>query len=166
VRVLALTSTLSIALLTFPHRKWGNHAYVVFPLLALTCGVAAAPWVERLFARRGALQALGAAVLAAWVASVAGAGRWVLQPPCVVSNEFAREFDGVPASTEILVVSPRLELLTVAELASEKGFRPRPASALPHRPDAPIALVRDGNTVPSPWRLVATARGWSLLRSR
>jgi 4-amino-4-deoxy-L-arabinose transferase-like glycosyltransferase len=166
VRILMLAGALSVALLTLPHRKWGNHAYVVFPLLAVLCGAAAAPWAERLLARRVALSALGAAALAAWVASLAGAGRWVLQPPCIVSTEFAPALEAVPASAGVLVVSPRLELLTIAELAAERGYRPRPAAVLPDRPIPPVALARDGTLVPPAWQVVARARGWSLLRER
>ncbi len=166
LRVLAVASVLSLALLTLPHRKWGNHAYVVFPLLAVLCGVAAAPWAERLLTRRGALYALAGAALAAWVASLAGAGRWVLQPPCVVSLEFARQLDAVPAGSHVLVVSSRLEEPIIAELASERGYVPRPASALPDRADRPAALARDEIPVRPAWRVVARARGWSLLIAR
>jgi 4-amino-4-deoxy-L-arabinose transferase-like glycosyltransferase len=166
VRVLTLASAVSVALLTLPHRKWGNHAYVVFPLLAVLCGVAATPWAQRWLARRSALLALGAAAFLAWVASLAGAGRWVLQPPCVVSSEFAPALEGVPASAGVLVVSPRLELLTIAELAAERGFRPRPATVLPDRSSPALAVAREGTAVPPTWRITVHARGWSLLQVR
>ena len=164
-RVLTLAGALSLALLTLPHRKWGNHAYVVFPLLAVLCGAAAAPWAERWLARRGALVVLGSTALATWMASLAGAGALVLQPPCVVSAEFAPALNALSPSTEVLVVSPRVELLTIAELAAEKALSPRAAPVLPDCAIPSVALARDASPVPATWQAVAHARGWWLLRS-
>ena len=108
---------------------------------------------------------LGSTALATWMASLAGAGALVLQPPCVVSAEFAPALNALSPSTEVLVVSPRVELLTIAELAAEKALNPRAAPVLPDCAIPSVALARDASPVPATWQAVAHARGWWLLRS-
>ena len=157
-RGLAIACLAIAALLCLPQRKWGNHAYVAFPLLAILAGLGAARIVER-FPR----WLLPAAAALAWALALGGAGRLVLQPPCIVHAELAAELSGLPRGAPLLLVSPQVDWLLVGELASERDLVPWPQSALPasgvisHH-----ALVRDGTALVAPWRAVARARGWTL----
>jgi 4-amino-4-deoxy-L-arabinose transferase-like glycosyltransferase len=84
---ICFSSAIALALLCVPPRKWGNHAYVAFPLLAIAAGAGgarvAASWIRRPANSRNLARMLAFGSVAAWCASLLGAGRLVLQPPCV-----------------------------------------------------------------------------------
>jgi 4-amino-4-deoxy-L-arabinose transferase-like glycosyltransferase len=163
----AIASVLASLLLCVPARNWGNHTYVVFPLLAILAGAAVGPALERYVAegkQRAVVVSVASAAAAAWVLSLAGVGRLVLQPPCVVSREFAPALDSLAPATRVPVVSPSVDWLLVAELASERRLVPILASALPAGGGTRVAIVRDGDPVPSPWERAVAARGWVLVR--
>ena len=160
-RVLAIACALGAALLCVPQRKWGNHAYVLFPLLAILAGVGAARLLERVPRK---LEILSAATALAWALCLAGAGRLVLQPPCVVAA-LAPQLSRLPRSSPVLVVSPRVEWMLIGELAEENDLVPWPESQLPDESRlAHHALVPRGTAVPEPWREIGSAAGWSLLQ--
>lgn len=157
-RVLSIACLAIAALLCLPHRKWGNHAYVAFPLFAVLAGLGAARAVEKL-----PRLVLPAAAALAWILAIAGAGRLVLQPPCIVQNELAAGLSGLQPGTPVLVVSPRVDWLLTGELTAERDLVPWPEPALPE--DGAIshhALVQDGIALPDRWRPIARARGWIL----
>ena len=167
LRPLAAACVLGAILLCFPERKWGNHAYVLFPLLAILAGAAVKPHLDRVLtpARQRRVAGLLAGVTAAaWVLSLAGFGRLVLQPPCLASAEFARELGGLPPGTPVTVVAPGVDWLLIGPLAAERRLVPVPSSALPAEEGASVAIVRDGVPVHPPWAEKARARGWSLVR--
>ena len=158
-RPLALTCALSAALLCLPARKWGNHAYVLFPLLGALAGVGAAELLQRL---RPRALALGTAALAAVACalSLAGLGRLVLRPPCPFSA-----FTGLTPGSRVFVVQPVQELLPLVELAAEREVEPVPAAALPPPGSVRLALVASGTPLPAAWQLEATSGPWLLLRA-
>ena len=161
-RVLAIACALMAALLCIPQRKWGNHAYVVFPLFAILAGMGAAQLLERVPRKVGILSA---ATALAWVLCLAGAGRLVLRPPCIVQDELAPQLSRLPQGTSVLVVSPRVEWMLIGQLAEEDRLVPWPESRLPDESRlAHYALVQRGTIVPEPWREIGRGRGWSLLQ--
>jgi hypothetical protein len=167
LRPLAIACTLGGLLLCVPARKWGNHAYVLFPLLAIFAGAAVGPVLERVLSaalQRRIVQALAGATALAWVLSLAGAGRLVLPPPCVVSKEFAAELSSLPAGSSIWVVSPTPEWLLIGELASERSLVPLVSTALTESGGPRVAIAREDTAFGSPWTQRTSARGWTLLR--
>ncbi|HWE22477.1 MAG TPA: glycosyltransferase family 39 protein [Myxococcales bacterium] len=167
LRPVAIACVLAPVLLCVPARNWGNHTYVVFPLLAILAGAAVGPALERylsLVGERAAIAALAIVALATWALSLAGVGRFVLQPPCVVSSEFAHPLAPVPPGTTVPVVSTSMEWLLIGELAAERRVSPVLLPTLPVSGDARVAIVREGEPVREPWRAVAAARGWLLVR--
>lgn len=166
LRPLAIGCAAGALLLCVPERKWGNHAYVIFPLLSVLAGGAAAPLLERVsdvWRRRG-VAALAAAAALAWVGSLLGLGRLVLQRPCVVSTEFAAELASESPGSTVWVVAPGVESLLSGELAAERRMVPRGAPALPALAEARVAVAREGTPVTPPWSERVRARGWVLLR--
>lgn len=164
---IAIACALGALLLCIPERKWGNHAYVLFPLLAIFAGAASGRALARVqpaVFERGAVRSLAVAAALAWVLSLAGAGRLVLRPPCVVSKEFAAELDSLPAGSAVWVVSPGPEWLMTGPLASERRLVPVSLPSLPGSPGPRVALVREGTVVTPPWSERVRARGWALLR--
>jgi 4-amino-4-deoxy-L-arabinose transferase-like glycosyltransferase len=164
---LALACALGALLLCVPERKWGNHTYVLFPLLAILAGAAVTGTLDRALSplvRRRIVQGLAVATAAAWVLSIAGLGRLVLQPPCVVSTDFAAELNSIPAGSAVPVVSPDLEWLLMGALASERRLIPTRLGELSSAQGASIAIVREGTSFRWPWSEKIHARGWTLLR--
>jgi 4-amino-4-deoxy-L-arabinose transferase-like glycosyltransferase len=164
---IAISCVLAPVLLCLPARNWGNHAYVVFPLLAILAGAAVGPALQRWLSpgrERAAIIVLAVVASVAWVLSLAGMGRLVLQPPCVVSREFAPELASVAPGIIVPVISSSNEWLLLAELAAERRFVPMPSAVLPSSGSARLAIVRDGEPVRERWRAVIRARGWVLIR--
>jgi hypothetical protein len=167
LRPLAIACVLGMLLLCVPQRKWGNHAYVIFPLLAIFAGAAVGPALERVLSatlERRIVQILAVATALALGASVMGAGRLVLQPPCVVSKEFAAELSSLPAGSSIWVVAPNLDWLLVGALASERRLVPVLKSTLTNSAGPRLAIVREDTRFTAPWSAQISARGWTLLR--
>jgi 4-amino-4-deoxy-L-arabinose transferase-like glycosyltransferase len=165
LRPLAMACAFALLLLCLPPRKWGNHAYVVFPLLGALAGAAAGPLLETLRPRL-VTAATAAAAAIAWMLSAAGAGRLVLQPPCAFSTALARPLDVLPKGRDLLLVAPEVDVLALAELAAERDLQPWPEPRLPENPSLPDAIAREGSAVPASWAVVAKGGGWSLLRAR
>jgi len=165
LRPLAISAVLIIALLCLPHRKWGNHAYVAFPLLAALAGAAAGPLLERVRPRLVAAVMGGAAALA-WVLALAGQGARVLQPPCVFSTGLSAPLDGLKPGRPILVVAPKPDLVAIGELAAERDLVPWPVPRLPNPPTIPDAVAREETPVPESWAVVGRRGGWAMLRRR
>jgi 4-amino-4-deoxy-L-arabinose transferase-like glycosyltransferase len=167
LRPVAIACVLAALLLCVPARNWGNHTYVVFPLLAILAGAAVGPALDRYISsgkERAGVIGLAIAAGVAWVLSLAGMGRLVLQPPCVVSREFAVELDPVGPGARIPVVSRSMDWLLVGELASERRLVPVPSPALPAESESRVAIVRDGEPITAPWHQAVAARGWVLVR--
>ena len=167
LRPVAIACVLAPLLLCVPARNWGNHTYVVFPLLAILSGAAVGPALERWLTpgrERAAVIGLALVATAAWVLSLAGMGRLVLQPPCVVSREFAPELASVAPGTAVPVISSSMQWLIIGELAAERRLVPVPSPVLPSSGAARVAFARDGEQIAGPWRVVAAARGWVLVR--
>jgi hypothetical protein len=163
-RALAIACVAIAALLCLPHRKWGNHTYVAFPLFAMLAGIGLAPLLERLPLRR-TVATLGAAAALAWVLSLAGVGRLVLRPPCVVhASELAPPLSALARGTHILIVAEKVDWLLTGELAQERGLVPWPQSRMPEAALAHYALVQGEAVAPEPWRELGRARGWALYR--
>jgi 4-amino-4-deoxy-L-arabinose transferase-like glycosyltransferase len=165
LRPLAIACLLTAALLCLPHRKWGNHAYVAFPLLAALAGAAAGPLLEKLRPRLVAATLAGAAALA-WALALAGLGARVLQPPCPFSTGLRAPLDALHPRRPILVVAPNPDMLAIGELAAERDLVPWPEQHLPDPPTMPDAIARDETPVPHSWAVVAREGGWSVLRKR
>jgi 4-amino-4-deoxy-L-arabinose transferase-like glycosyltransferase len=164
---LAIACILGMLLLCAPERKWGNHAYVLFPLLAVFAGAAVGPVLERALSaprQQRVVQALAVATVLTWVSSLMGGARLVLSPPCVVSKEFAAELSSLPAGSPIWVVAPTLDWLLIGALASERRLVPVISSALTNSPGPRLAIVRENTSFASPWSARTSARGWTLLR--
>jgi 4-amino-4-deoxy-L-arabinose transferase-like glycosyltransferase len=160
LRPIALACALMVALLCLPFRKWGNHAYVSFPLLAALAGAAAAPLWARL--RQPHLAVAGLA-LAALIFSGSGLGARVLQPPCPFSTVLGDALRSLPPGKPVLMVSPSGIWPAVAQVAAETGLLPTPVSTLSGRDSAPGALSR-GVAIPQGWQVLGTGAGWSVLR--
>ncbi len=162
---LAIACAAVLFALCLPHRKWANHAYVAFPLLASLAGAGAAPLIERL-RPRALLAGLSCAAAVAWAASLCGLLRLVLQPPCPFSTELAEPLASLAPGAQILLISPapEVETLAAAELAAERDLLPTPETGLPAQSSVRWALAREGFVQKAPWREIARARGWVLLR--
>jgi hypothetical protein len=160
LRPLAATCGLVCGLLVLPARKWGNHAYVAFPLLAALGGAAVAPWLAKV--RLTTISAIVAAV--AVVFSVSGAGARLLRPPCPFSGPLREPLARVKPGEQILVVSKRLD--TTAQLAAERDLLPVSVPELPQTPAVRFAVAEDGTEIPPSWILLARGGGFSLLAAR
>ena len=161
LRRLAIACVLGAALLCLPARKWGNHTYVVFPLLAALGGVALGRLLGRVRPVLLAQASVGVAA-AAMIFSASGLGRRVLRPPCVFSTELAAALDEIPRGSPILVV-PR-DVDAVAILAAERDLLPWPSQTLP--PPGQIRRAVSRTAGDSNWAEIASARGWSVLRAK
>ena len=169
-RALAWTCALLLFALCLPARKWGNHVYVLFPLLALLAGAGLGPWLDARTARRGAGLLRGALValaLLAGAASAAGLGRYLVQPPCPLAAGLAGPLRALPPGD--VLIAPAGEFPLLVEVADESARVPWPVSAL----DAPLpdsararsiaaGLVRAGTALPPGWLRLAGAGGWTL----
>jgi 4-amino-4-deoxy-L-arabinose transferase-like glycosyltransferase len=164
-RPLAIACLLMAVFLCLPPRKWGNHAYVAFPLLAALAGAAAGPFLERIRPQLIAATIVAAAALA-WALSLAGAGRLVLRSPCAFSTVLREPLDNLHAGEPLLEVSSDLDVLSLAELAAERDLLPWPETRLPVSSAVHDAVARQGTTVPASWVVVAEGGGWSVLRAR
>ena len=153
-RKIALACLLGLAAISLPTRKWGNHMYVLFPLLAVLAGIGAKTLLERW--ERFLPRAGGAIAVAALLFALAGGGRLVLQPPCDFSTALASRLQRVGPR----IVLVRGDFLALAELAAESGLEVWPAET----PDTLLpAAVPLSYALPA--RFVETARGraWKLL---
>src|SRR5438874_4859756 len=165
LRPLAGACVLMVALLCIPERKWGNHAYVAFPLLGALAGVAAGSLLERVKPQAMAVT-LAMASVVPWAGSISGIWARVLKPPCVFSTTLAPALDGLKPDDPILVVSPEVETLAIVELAAERKLSPWPAQALPADGTIHSAVIRDGIAVPQSWMTIAKSGGWSFASDR
>jgi 4-amino-4-deoxy-L-arabinose transferase-like glycosyltransferase len=162
LRPIAIACLLMAGLLCLPSRKWGNHAYVAFPLFASLAGAAAAPLVRWLMRPRWMLPGLASA---ATVASASGLGALVLRPPCPFSSVLAGALTAVPPGSTVLLVAPGAMWPAVARIAAERRLLPAPSPTLSGRTDAIFALSR-GVQVPEEWLTIGSGAGWSVLRRR
>jgi 4-amino-4-deoxy-L-arabinose transferase-like glycosyltransferase len=165
-RTICLASGFALALLCVPPRKWGNHAYVAFPLLAIAAGAGAASIVETWLGRERSSRVfaglLAAVSIAAWGVALAGGARLVLQPPCLVATEFGPTLARYSPGTRVWVAPPD-DWKLIGELAAERHFVPVPSPAVPERAD--LAIIAEGAAYPSAtFRELERARGRVLLR--
>lgn len=160
LRSIALACLLMAALFCLPFRKWGNHAYVAFPLFAALAGTFAAPLWKR-FRRPHWL--LAASASAAIAASASGLGSLVLQPPCPFSTVLADALRSVPPRSPVLLVAPGAMWPAVARLAAERDLLPAPGHTLGGCTDAVYAVSR-GVEIPEDWLTIGRGAGWSVLR--
>ena len=164
VVTLVMACVLMIGLLCVPERKWGNHTYVAFPLLASLAGVAAGSILDKAKATHIAI-ILAAASVVAWALSLSGVLARALPPPCPFSTTLASALEVVKPGDPILVVAPEVDSLAVVELAAERKLSPFPVSRLPENSPIGTAVVRDGIEIPASWTRIAQGNGWSLVRA-
>lgn len=181
LRATALASGLLLLALSVPARKWGNHVYVAFPLLALLGGAALGPLLDRLRAwPKGRLRALGnlelvtvlllVLALGATAANQAGLGRLLARPPCPLGAGLAQPLSLLPRG-DVLVLAPAPDVALLAAVADETGRVPWPVTSLgapgdsAQREGRPVvaALVPEQTPLASGWKRVARAAGWALL---
>ena len=169
-RTLVLTCFFTLALLCLPQRKWGNHTYLIFPMLGVLAGVASESGGRALFeGRRGnrLLWGFSAGVAVTWVAAFWGQARRILPIPCVISQEFAPSFKGLGPQTSFWLVTPSPDFLMLGELASEYRLDPVPVNQLPAPSSGAWAILRDEQAVAQSlgvWIEVQHSRGWRLVR--
>ena len=166
-RLLALHCALMLFALCLPTRKFWNHELVAYPALALLAGAGAAPLLQPVLARprqaRACVIGLASAAALAWALSLAGAGRKLLQPPCVASAELAPQLSRFPSGTELLLVSPEPDWRLIAALAAERRLFAWPVTSLTEHAGK-VALVREEiHDSRTGWLELGAARGWSLL---
>jgi hypothetical protein len=161
---ICIASAIALALLCVPPRKWGNHVYVAFPLFAIAAGAGAAriagSWVRQPANSRKLAVGVAFASVVAWCASLLGAGKLVLQPPCVVSTDFASALSLYPPGLRVSVPPP-VDFLLIGELAEERRFLPsidRTAAAT-----SDLLILRQGLAAPPPFHEIQRARGLVLL---
>jgi 4-amino-4-deoxy-L-arabinose transferase-like glycosyltransferase len=163
MRPLALSVVVMVVLLCLPQRKWGNHTYVAFPLLAALAGIAADEILR--IGRRPALAASIAAslALAAWGVFASGIGTRILRPPCAFSTSLHKPLRALPPRTALLLVTPQPDLSALSELAAEFRLDPRPVASLGAAGSETFAVTN--MTAPAgDWNEVARGEGWTLLR--
>jgi hypothetical protein len=160
LRPLGLACVLMTALLCLPFRKWGNHAYVAFPLFASLAGAGVGPLLKRLPRPHWWVAGLASAAI---IASASGLGALVLQPPCPFSTVLAGALQSIPPGSRILVVGQDAMRPAVAQLAAERDLLPTPGQSLGGCTDASDAVIR-GVHVPRGWLTTGTGAGWSVLR--
>lgn len=148
---LAVACVLLVALLCLPARKWGNHAYVAFPMLAMLGGAAVndvrVRWLSPLTAAGALVFCLG------------GFGARLLRPPCAFSTVLR-----VPLAAlhgDVYVVSKLWD--PWAELAAERDLVPWPVDRLSG--GLRDAVVTDDTPVPDGWIVTARGGGFLLLRA-
>lgn len=168
--LLAITAFSILVFLCLPGRKVWNHLLISFPWLALFCGVAAAPWVERIAARvpprilQGLLPALA---IVAWILVPTVLGPSYSRNPCVMSQEFGTYFDELNPGEQVVMVSKRPSWRNIASLAAERRLVPiigrkLPAAELVARSRIALVHVDARPKKTEGWRLVDSARGWIL----
>jgi 4-amino-4-deoxy-L-arabinose transferase-like glycosyltransferase len=158
LRPLVWTCLAVTALLCLPARKWGNHTYVVFPLLGALAGCAAAGLVERFRLLPAMVAAVACAVLATNV------GARIMRAPCPFSTSLAGALAAVPPRSAILVGAAAQDDAALAELAAERDLDPFPAAALPASGPFRFAVAREGTTPVDSWSVRARGRGWLFLQ--
>jgi len=163
IRPLLYTCALVLAALCLPQRKWGNHSYVVFPLLGALAGVAASALLER---ASGRAKAAGAAALAvaAVAVSASGLGARVLRPPCPFSTVLADALRRVPGQTPLAVVAGdrAAAAAAVVALAAERDLLPSLETSVSSRSGSTLALIHEGVALEPPWHPIAGGGGWIL----
>jgi hypothetical protein len=150
---LAIACVLLVALLCVPARKWGNHAYVAFPLLAALGGTAVRDVRVRWLAPAVAVGAL--------VFCLGGFGARLLKPPCAFSTALREPLAAVHG--DVYVVSKLWD--PWAQLAAERDLVPWPVEALPETPSLQHAVVTADTPVPAAWTVTARGGGFLLLRA-
>jgi 4-amino-4-deoxy-L-arabinose transferase-like glycosyltransferase len=161
LRPLLFACALVVATLCLPQRKWGNHTYVAFPLLASLAGAAAAPLVERV-APRVRLAAVAACTAIACAVCLSGIGARVLRPPCVFSTALRPALDPIPPRSTVLAAG--LQLSDVTALAAERDVVPEPVEELSARASVHEAVVRGAVVTASGWTVAARAGPIAVLR--
>jgi 4-amino-4-deoxy-L-arabinose transferase-like glycosyltransferase len=163
LRPLLFACALMLVALCLPHRKWGNHTYVAFPLLAALAGAAAAPLLERI---SGKVRVVGTVALAAVACgiSIAGLGALVLRPPCAFSTALRPALDRIPARSIVLVAGAEPGDLTT--LAAERDLVPLAVRELPLETTVRDAIARGPLVVPPGWTVEARAGPLAVLRNR
>jgi hypothetical protein len=163
LRPLLWTCALMLTALCLPQRKWGNHAYVAFPLLAALAGAAAGPLLEPIPTKVRVAATVALAAIACGV-SISGLGALVLQPPCPYSTTLRPVLDRIPARSIVLVAGAEPGDLTT--LAAERDLVPQAVGEVP--PDATVrdAITRGPVVVPPGWTIAAQAGPLSVLRNR
>jgi len=163
IRPLLYTCALVLAALCLPERKWGNHSYVVFPLLGAVAGVAASALLERTSDRAKAAVAAALAVVAVAV-SASGLGTLVLRPPCPFSTVLADALRRVPAETPLVVVAGDRATAAAAAvaLAAERDLVPSLETSLSSRSNSRLTLIHRSVNLEPPWHPLADGGGWTL----
>jgi 4-amino-4-deoxy-L-arabinose transferase-like glycosyltransferase len=162
LRPLLFACALLLAALCLPQRKWGNHTYVAFPLLAALAGAAAGPLVERVsiavrVAGSVALGVIGSAL------SISGVGALVLQPPCAFSTTLRPALDRIAARSVVLMVGAELQDMTT--LAAERDLVPEPVPEIPLEAAVHDAIARGPVVLPSGWTIAARTGSLAVLRN-
>ena len=150
---LAIASVLLVALPACRRGKWGDHAYVAFPLLAALGGARSRR------ARCGWLAPVVAAGSAGLLAGRIGAR--LLKPPCAFSTVLREPIAALHG--DVYVVSKLWD--PWAQLAAERDLVPWPVDALPWNPTLRDAVVTDNTPVPASWTVTARGGGFLLLRA-
>jgi hypothetical protein len=162
LRPLAWTCVSMGCLLCLPARKWGNHTYVVFPMLGAFAGASAAPLLSRLNARTIAAVASSLGAIAIGVLA-SGIGSRVQRAPCAFSTSLSKALAPLRPGEPILVVSQPPDLAAMAELAAERDLLPYPARELDGNEQIHTAVSHEDVPVPPPWIEQAHAGGWRVL---
>jgi 4-amino-4-deoxy-L-arabinose transferase-like glycosyltransferase len=162
LRPLLFACALMLAALCLPQRKWGNHTYVAFPLLAALAGAAAAPLLERVSSRTRVTGTVSLAAIACGL-SISGLGALLLRPPCPYSTTFRTALGRIPVGSVVLVVSA--ELGDVTTLAAERDVVPQVAREVPLEAAVRDAIVRGPVVVPPGWTVVSRAGPLAVLRN-
>lgn len=173
VRLLLLACAVVVFGLSLPARKIWHHTLIVYPLLAILCGLALGPRIEQWLGTpartRRAVLGLAALTLASALAVCLGLERLLMAPPCAMETEFAQVLGTVPPRTKVLVVSERDEWDVLSDLAWDRGLTPWPVRSLDPGTNegpaglAPLALVAEQLwDSPRSWRELARGRSWVL----
>jgi hypothetical protein len=163
LRPLLFACALMLAALCLPPRKWGNHAYVAFPLMGALAGAAAGPLLERIPFRTRAAGAMALAAIACGL-SISGIGARVLQPPCAYSTTLRPALDGIAAGSVVLVAGAQPGDLTT--LAAERELVPEAVREVPAAANVADAIARGPLLVPPGWTLTARDGPLAVLRKR
>jgi len=163
LRPLLFACALMLAALCVPQRKWGNHAYVAFPLLAALAGAAAGPLLERIPGKLSVASTVALAVIACGL-SLSGLGALVLRPPCPYSTTLGPALDGIPARSVVLAAGA--EPGDLSTLAAERDLVPLSVPAIPADAGVRDAVARGPVVVPPGWTVTARAGPLAVLRNR
>jgi len=163
LRPLLFACALMLAALCLPQRKWGNHAYVAFPLLAALAGAAAGPLLERMQANLRLAAMVALAAIACGL-SLSGLGARVLQPACPYSTALRPALDGIAARSVVLVAGAEPGDLTT--LAAERDLVPRSVPDIPSDAGVRDAIARGPVAIPPGWTVTARAGPLAVLRNR